>query len=244
MSPATALRLVKLLHTLVWALFAGSIVAIPLAAAAGQLALAWGLVAFVFLEVAVLLANRMKCPLTTVAERYTSERQDNFDIYLPRWLARHNKAVFGGLYVAGIAGTAWVSWGVAGMADELLRILSLCVALASVETLHGVFRAAVLVPRIGKQRALKVGIVTGSALAFGVCYLLVPGIGVDDAAGLLGIGLVLALFMAGFDIALARLLLRQPWARVARDFDPRSGNYLSLGLVLLVLFPWAVMRFH
>lgn len=99
---------IKAIHTLVWAVFAGSIVAIPVYAAAGSVKLAWGLIGFVFLEVAVLLANRMKCPLTAVAGRFTSERQDNFDIYLPLWLGRHNKEVFGGLYVAGIVYTIWV----------------------------------------------------------------------------------------------------------------------------------------
>lgn len=128
------------------------------------------------------------------------------------------------------------------MPDEFVRILALCIALAGVETLHGIFRATVLVPRIGKSRALKLGIVTGSALAFGVCYLLVPGIGLVQPTGLLAIGLVLALFMAGFDIALAKMLLRRPWAKVFQDFDPRTGNYLSFGLLLLVFFPYAVMN--
>lgn len=109
MEPESKLRAIKAIHTLVWAVFAGSILAIPLWAAAGKLAVAWGLIGFVFLEVAVLLANRMRCPLTDAAGRYTSERQDNFDIYLPLWLARHNKRIFGGLYVAAIAYTTWVS---------------------------------------------------------------------------------------------------------------------------------------
>lgn len=130
------------------------------------------------------------------------------------------------------------------MTDLILRLLSLCVALAGVETLHGIFRAAVLVPRIGKRLALRVSIVTGSALAFGVCYLLVPGMGVVDPAGLLGVGVVLALFMAGFDIALGKLVLKLPWSKVLRDFDPRSGNYLLFGLLLLILFPYAVVRMH
>ena len=47
----------------------------------------------------------MRCPLTDVAARYTSDRRDNFDIYLPLWLARYNKHVFGTLYVAGIVYT-------------------------------------------------------------------------------------------------------------------------------------------
>jgi hypothetical protein len=109
MEPESKLRAIKAIHTLVWAVFAGSIVAIPVYTSGGNVKVAWGLIGFVFLEVAVLLANRMKCPLTAVAGRYASERQDNFDIYLPLWLARYNKVVFGGLYVAGIVYTLWVS---------------------------------------------------------------------------------------------------------------------------------------
>lgn len=32
---------------------------------------------------------------------HTDDRQDNFDIYLPLWLARNNKLVFGALFLAG-----------------------------------------------------------------------------------------------------------------------------------------------
>lgn len=109
MSPDAKLRAIKILHTLVWAIFAGAILAIPATAARGDLKLAWGLAGFVFVEVAVLLANRMRCPLTDVARRYTAAREDNFDIYLPLWLARHNKTIFGGLYIVGIAYAAWMS---------------------------------------------------------------------------------------------------------------------------------------
>ena len=36
--------------------------------------------------------------MTDLASRYTEERADNFDIYLPLWLARHNKLIFGMLF--------------------------------------------------------------------------------------------------------------------------------------------------
>jgi len=107
--PKAKLRVVKLVHTLVWVVFAGCIVAIPVYAASGRLWIAWGLIGFVLLEVIVLLFNHMRCPLTDVAGRYTLAREDNFDIYLPLWLARHNKEIFGGLYVAAIVYTGWVS---------------------------------------------------------------------------------------------------------------------------------------
>ena len=66
-------------------------------------------VAVVAGEVAVLAFNNGRCPLTSLAARYTADRRDNFDIYLPQWLARHNKLIFGTLYVAGVA-FALVRW--------------------------------------------------------------------------------------------------------------------------------------
>jgi hypothetical protein len=58
------------------------------------------LTAIILVECGVLALNRGRCPLTAVAARFTDERADNFDIYLPGWLARHNKAIFGTIFVA------------------------------------------------------------------------------------------------------------------------------------------------
>jgi hypothetical protein len=112
LSPTTTLRAVKVLHTVVWAFFAGCILAIPAVAWRGSPRQALVLVVIVFGEVAVLLVNRWRCPLTDVAARYTTDRRDNFDIYLPLWLARHNKLIFGSLFVVGllVALGRWLGW--------------------------------------------------------------------------------------------------------------------------------------
>ncbi|MBZ5590023.1 MAG: hypothetical protein LAO05_15825 [Acidobacteriia bacterium] len=104
-SKTNSLRMIKLVHTLVWVFFAGSIFAIPVFAALGQYKAALVFIGTVFVEVLVLVVNGMRCPLTGIAARYTDDRRDNFDIYLPEWLARHNKTVFGLLYVLGIVFT-------------------------------------------------------------------------------------------------------------------------------------------
>jgi len=109
---ARALRAVKLLHTTVWAIFAACIVALPIVAAAGLFNIALTLIAFVSVEIAVLVVNGLRCPLTAVAARYTDDRRDNFDIYLPLWVARHNKTIFGSLFVAGVLYT-FVAWRIA-----------------------------------------------------------------------------------------------------------------------------------
>ncbi|MBE2244869.1 MAG: hypothetical protein IAE86_19095 [Burkholderiaceae bacterium] len=110
--PAQARRLiaVKLLHTIAWAFFAGCIVALPWAAWRGEMLLAAWLAAIVMVEVVILALNGFVCPLTPIAARYTDERQPNFDIYLPAWLARYNKHIFGALYAAGLVYLAWRVW--------------------------------------------------------------------------------------------------------------------------------------
>jgi len=96
-----ALLGIKVLHTIVWVFFAGCIAAIPVAGALSEFRWAAVLAGLVLVECAVLAMNRGRCPLTDLAGRYTEDRADNFDIYLPLWLARRNKAIFGTLFVVG-----------------------------------------------------------------------------------------------------------------------------------------------
>jgi len=104
------LRAIKIVHTAAWAIFAGCIVALPVASSLGAHAAAGWLALVVAGEVLVLALNRWTCPLTKVAARFTADRRDNFDIYLPLWLARHNKGIFGTLYALGLvfAATLWL----------------------------------------------------------------------------------------------------------------------------------------
>lgn len=99
---------IKLLHTLVWAFMVACIAGVYLFAGAGRFG--WALVAagIVLGEVLVLVVNRMRCPLTPVAARFTEDRRANFDIYLPEWLARYNREVFGTLYVLGLTYAAFL----------------------------------------------------------------------------------------------------------------------------------------
>jgi uncharacterized membrane protein len=102
LNASSKLFAIKAFHTLVWAFFAGCIIAIPFAAYAREFRVAALLIAAVMVEVLIIAFNRGSCPLTPMAARYTADRADNFDIFLPIWLARYNKIIFGALYVAGL----------------------------------------------------------------------------------------------------------------------------------------------
>ena len=98
---------IKLLHTVVWALLAGCILALPVLAFQRQFR--WALIITVVIigECAVLAANGGRCPLTDWAARFSDNRADNFDIYLPNWLARHNKVIFGSLFAVNELVVLW-----------------------------------------------------------------------------------------------------------------------------------------
>ena len=108
LSPSHRLLAVKLLHTVVWAFFAACVVAIPVLGWQGRVVAATVLSGVVLVEVGILLMNGMHCPLTPIAARYTEDRRANFDIFLPEWLARYNKEVFGPLYALGLAYVAYL----------------------------------------------------------------------------------------------------------------------------------------
>jgi hypothetical protein len=98
---------IRLLHTIIWAFFAGCVVALPLAAFWGYLDWARGFTLVVLVECGVLAVNGGRCPLTAVAARYTDDRADNFDIYLPVFIARNIKVIFGSLFVFGVVVMFW-----------------------------------------------------------------------------------------------------------------------------------------
>ncbi|KPK10476.1 MAG: hypothetical protein AMJ68_09150 [Acidithiobacillales bacterium SG8_45] len=113
MKPETSLRIVRITHTVIWAILASTVLAIPVFGHLDEFLIAALLFGVVIIEGLVLLLNGWRCPLTDVAARYTGEESDNFDIYLPAWLARHNKSIFSVLFVFGSAYSIY-RWLLAG----------------------------------------------------------------------------------------------------------------------------------
>jgi len=56
------------------------------------------------------------------------------------------------------------------------------------------------------------------------------------------LGLILAAFMAMFDIILAKFVVKQKWRTIMKDFNPAEGNFLLFGLIVLVIIPYSVMK--
>ncbi len=94
------LTAVKFLHTIIWAFFNLVLVYVFYAIAFDRIGtLFWIGIGLILFEGLILAIFKWKCPLTYVARRYSDATNENFDIYLPEWLARHNKTIYTTVFI-------------------------------------------------------------------------------------------------------------------------------------------------
>lgn len=89
------LRNIKIIHTVVWIFFNVVIFYLLYAVIANKIDfLVWIGLGLFLLEGIVLLLFKNMCPLTVMARKYSDSQKNNFDIYLPEWLAKYNKLIY------------------------------------------------------------------------------------------------------------------------------------------------------
>lgn len=89
------LTLIKIIHTLIWIFFNIVIGYLLYAVIVGNIdKWVWICFGLIAIECLVLVIFRNICPVTLLARRYSSSAKDNFDIYLPNWLAKYNKLIY------------------------------------------------------------------------------------------------------------------------------------------------------
>ena len=103
MKQTNKLLIIKLLHTLIWVFFVTVIFYVLYSGITNKVTIyTWIGIGLIIGEGLVLLMFKMYCPLTVIARNYSDSQKDNFDIFLPNWLARHNKLIFTTIFVAGL----------------------------------------------------------------------------------------------------------------------------------------------
>ena len=104
MNKADKLLAIKLFHTLIWLFFVCIIFYVLYTGITNTInSFTWIAIGLVIGEGIVLLIFKMFCPLTIIARKYSDSQKDNFDIFLPNWLAKYNKIIFTTLFVIGLA---------------------------------------------------------------------------------------------------------------------------------------------
>ncbi len=94
---------IKLLHTLIWIGFNIVIFYFVYSAAINDINnWTWICLSLIAIETITLAVFKTMCPVTLVARKYSDSTRDNFDIFLPNWLARHNKEIYSVIVVIGV----------------------------------------------------------------------------------------------------------------------------------------------
>jgi hypothetical protein len=97
------IKIIKTIHTIIWIVMVASIFYILYAGITKTFNnILWFSISLIILEIMVLGINKWTCPLTPIAKKFTSNRDDNFDIYLPKIIAKHNKVIFSIIFIIGI----------------------------------------------------------------------------------------------------------------------------------------------
>ena len=103
MNPANKLFAIKLIHTTIWIFFVFIIFYILYSGITNRVnTFTWIGIGLIVGEGIVLLIFKMFCPLTLMARKYSDSTKDNFDIFLPNWLAKHNKLIFTSIFLVGV----------------------------------------------------------------------------------------------------------------------------------------------
>jgi hypothetical protein len=95
MTTNSKLILVKILHTIIWLFFNVVIFYLLYAVIINKIdRWIWICIGLIVLEGIILVIFKKVCPVTIMARKYSDSQKDNFDIYLPEWLARNNKLIY------------------------------------------------------------------------------------------------------------------------------------------------------
>jgi len=95
----TKLITIKIIHTAIWLFFNAVIFYLFYAVITNTIdKWVWICIGFILMEGVVLVVFKRMCPITLIARKYSDSTKDNFDIYLPNWLAKYNKSIYSTLF--------------------------------------------------------------------------------------------------------------------------------------------------
>jgi hypothetical protein len=95
MTIKTKLIIIRSLHSLIWIFYNVVIFYLAYAVAIDQIdKWVWICLGLILVECIVLLVFKRICPITLIARKFSDSTKDNFDIFLPNWLAKYNQLIY------------------------------------------------------------------------------------------------------------------------------------------------------
>lgn len=121
------------------------------------------------------------------------------------------------------------------------RALGAWLMIAIAETIHGIARRILLVPRMGQLRSSQIGVLVGSIIILSIAWATIRWIGARTPRELWALGAVWTLFMLGFEFLIG-LAAKVPLDRILADYDLTKGGLMILGMLVMLASPSIAAR--
>lgn len=121
------------------------------------------------------------------------------------------------------------------------RGLAVWLVIMLVETLHGLLRGLLLVPRVGEDMAGRIGWPIGLVIVLGISIALAPWMATRDTSALLRLGGLWALLTLVFEITIG-LLRGFDVPHMLAELNPLAGGLAIYSLAVMFLAPLLAAR--
>jgi hypothetical protein len=119
-----------------------------------------------------------------------------------------------------------------------LRSVLVWLLIAVAESVHGILRIVYLQPRLGDLPARQMSLVSGALIIVVIATLTIRWIGATSVRQQMAIGVLWLALTIAFDIAVGRSVFGYSWERIGADFNPVTGGYLGMAMLVLLVAPW------
>ncbi len=121
------------------------------------------------------------------------------------------------------------------------RGLAVWLFIMLVETLHGLLRGLLLVPRVGEEAAGQIGWPIGLVIVLGISIALAPWMAIRDTSALLRLGGLWAVLTLIFELTIG-LLRGLDLPRLLAELNPLAGGLTIYSLAVMFLAPLLAAR--
>lgn len=122
-----------------------------------------------------------------------------------------------------------------------LKALAIWFAILVLAVTNGLFREAVLLPRLGTPAGLIFSGVLLGVLIVTAAYIALPWLGLDQVRALLMVGLGWLILTLAFEFSFG-LWQGKPWSEILEAYTFKNGNLWPLILLVTALAPYLAAK--
>ena len=119
----------------------------------------------------------------------------------------------------------------------IVRAFLVGILIAFGEIMNGNLRARYLQKKFGRRKGKNISLGSGIILFTLITWFCLPWIKPQNLLECAGIGLIWVMVMLSLDLYFGRYVFRLPWQKVMDDFNPLKGNFLGIGMLVLLFCP-------